>query len=161
MGGLWLILAVMQVRLSEYIIIAAFLFICHCQLYLYFVLLGYGKQQQNDHEQYKSLYSVASYNDIPMTANRGDPWDARPSMDETTPMQGTYGHARNESEASVSTILGEKQQQPRDLEYSISNQAPSGLNPSRGLSVDNTQYQQNSSSYDAYSPYTGTRGNNR
>lgn len=127
------------------------------------MITDYAKQQTQDQEQYKSLYSITGFNDIPMTTNRGDPWDARPSMDEATPMQSAYSHVRNESEASVSTILGEKQQQPRDLEQSLRTEAVSTYNPQRrerNTSVrqsanDGPYYPQYSTSYDAYSPYTG------
>jgi len=100
MGGLWVILAIMQ-------------------FYLYTVISSYGMGQRQDHEKYKSMYSVTGLDSgIPLT-NRADPWDARASIDELG--DGTRaeheplsrgGHTRNESTASVSTILGEKQQEP-------------------------------------------------
>jgi len=92
LGGLWLILAVMQ-------------------FYLYTVISSYGTGQRDDHEKYNALYLNGPGNystDIPMTTNRGDPWDARPSTDEDRQ------RFRHESTASVATILAEKPQQSRD-----------------------------------------------
>lgn len=60
-----------------------------------------------DHEKYRSIYSVT---DIPMVANGGDPWDARASMDGGDRRGG--GHSRSPSTGSVSTVLGEKIQDP-------------------------------------------------
>lgn len=69
------------------------------------------------------MYSVA---DIPLATNRGDPWDARPSLDDSP--RGNYvpTHQRNDSSASVSTILGEKSQEPRSFDYSDAAPVPSG-----------------------------------
>ncbi|KAI5115313.1 hypothetical protein M0805_004992 [Coniferiporia weirii] len=98
MGGLWVILAIMQ-------------------FYLYTVVSSYGAGQRQDHENYKSQYSVTNFdNGIPM-ANRADPWDARPSFDDEAarvPLT-RGGHARGESDASVSTILAEKPQEARSF----------------------------------------------
>lgn len=56
---------------------------------------------------------------IPLS-NRADPWDARASIDEVADASRAEqeplsrgGHMRSESVGSVSTILGEKQQEPR------------------------------------------------
>lgn len=88
MGGLWVVLAIMQ-------------------FYLYTVISSYGTGQRMDHEKYRSIYSVT---DIPMVANGGDPWDARPSVDGGARRGG--GHSRSPSTGSVSTVMGEKMQDP-------------------------------------------------
>ena len=69
---------------------------------------------------YKGMYAVSGLDSGIPLANRGDPWDARPSVDvlgdaaraEQEPLSRS-GHMRSDSSASVSTILGEKQEQPR------------------------------------------------
>lgn len=45
-----------------------------------------------------------------MVANAGDPWDARPSVDGGARRGG--GHSRSPSTGSVSTVMGEKMQDP-------------------------------------------------
>ncbi|EJC98806.1 uncharacterized protein FOMMEDRAFT_161644 [Fomitiporia mediterranea MF3/22] len=111
MGGLWVILAIMQ-------------------FYLYTVISSYGTGQRRDHEKYRSLYSVNGVESgaIPLT-NRSDPWDARPSFDDDerdgagarVPLArdvGRGGHGRQDSSASVSTILAEKRQEEAPSIYS-------------------------------------------
>ncbi|KAH8119718.1 hypothetical protein DFH11DRAFT_1499159 [Phellopilus nigrolimitatus] len=104
MGGLWVILAIMQ-------------------LYLYTVISSYGTGQRRDHKKYDSMYAAG----IPLS-NRADPWDARLSFDDdhaTVPLAHAT-HARNESDASVSTILGEKPQEARSF---YSDAPPTGYPP--------------------------------
>jgi hypothetical protein len=64
MGGLWVLLAILQ-------------------LYLFVVLSSYGTAQRRDHDQYDRIYDPSQ----PLTAenipldNPTDPWDSRPSVD--------------------------------------------------------------------------------
>lgn len=104
---------------------------------------SYGTGQRRDHEKYTSVYSTSNAinSDIPLTTNRGDPWDARPSLDEEHDRR--YGHTRNESSASVSTILGEKQQQPQDG-YRYSDVS---VPPNRQASTDNAYLSHPSAAY--------------
>lgn len=94
MGGLWVILVIMQT-------------------YLYFVLSSYIAGQERDHNKYDSMYDPTKplASDIPLT-DRADPWDSRASMD--SPPRGY--HDRSESIDSVSTVLGNKVQQSREYD---------------------------------------------
>ncbi|TDL28317.1 hypothetical protein BD410DRAFT_824105 [Rickenella mellea] len=126
MGALWIVLAIMQ-------------------FYLYIIVSSYGTGQRKDHEKYDALNNMQAGggSDIPMTTNRGDPWDARPSLDEDSPR-----HVRRDSAASVATILGEKQQQPREyLNYS---DAPTSSYPPQRQPTYASRRQQ--STDDAYLP---------
>ncbi|KAL5533775.1 hypothetical protein ACEPAG_235 [Sanghuangporus baumii] len=146
MGGLWLLLAVMQ-------------------FYLYTVISSYGTGQRRDHDEYKSIYSVTGVESgaIPL-ADRADPWDARASIDDdregTVPLardigRGT-GHARNDSAASVSTILAEKPQTEARSIYSERASATGGgaYPPQRQGTFANTR----NGSVDNNPPYGGAGG---
>lgn len=84
-----------------------------------------------------------------MATNRGEPWDARPSSDDGD-VGYIPGHGRNGSTASVSTILGEKAQEPRAFGYSDAAPVAStgyppqpqrkATNSSRAGSVDDRSY---------------------
>jgi len=102
MGGLWVLLAIVQV-------------------YLYFVMSAYASGQERDNTRYDSLYDPTKplASDIPLT-NRGDPWASRPSTDSLANPRGY--HDRSDSVNSVSTVMGDKMQQPRD--YDAYGQAP-------------------------------------
>ncbi|KAL6304296.1 hypothetical protein BKA93DRAFT_720119, partial [Sparassis latifolia] len=92
MGGLWVLLAVVQ-------------------LYLCFVLSSYSSAQERDHLKYDSMYDATPLrSDIPL-GNRSDAWESRPLTDE-----GTNGgfHDRSASVGSVSTVVGYKPQQPAE-----------------------------------------------
>jgi len=99
MAGLWLVLGLVEI-------------------YIYFVISGYGSSQRDDHRNYFSVYSVndgAGVNDMLMgdrSKDRNDPWDTRMSMDsvDMEPVGG-YGHYRTDSQSTV-------QEKPyRDLPY--------------------------------------------
>jgi len=95
MGGIWLVLAIMQ-------------------FYLYLVLSSYGSSQRRDHDQYFQLNDPVNADAIPM-GNRSDPWDARPSSDlARTNTQKPYNHVRQESSLSVSDVMSQPAEQPKD-----------------------------------------------
>ncbi|OSD03591.1 hypothetical protein PYCCODRAFT_1466959 [Trametes coccinea BRFM310] len=95
MGGLWVLLAIMQT-------------------YLYVIVSSFGKGQRRDHSKYQSLYdSSRSLNSIPLM-DRGA-WDARMSMDALVQ---PGGHARHDSDASVATVMADKVQGHADYDYS-------------------------------------------
>ncbi|KAG9314430.1 hypothetical protein JVU11DRAFT_5227 [Chiua virens] len=75
---------------------AAWVFFALVQTYFLFVLSSYGSSQREDHEKYDALNDStrALTDDIPM-ADRGDPWDSRPSYE----FAGGHGrgHAREDS----------------------------------------------------------------
>ena len=87
--------------------------------YFYIVVTSFGASQRYDHKKYDSLYNNNFNSDIPLTSQHADPWDARASIEEERAGNG-YGHLRQQSSASVSTILGEKQQRPRSYGNSYS-----------------------------------------
>ncbi|KAI0936555.1 hypothetical protein AcV5_004658 [Taiwanofungus camphoratus] len=91
MGGLWVLLAIVQ-------------------LYLYVVLSSYASGNERDHAKYGSLYDSTPFTsgDIPLR-NRSDPW-------ESDPLAAPLGHGRSDSLASVSTVMGDKVQQPRNYD---------------------------------------------
>lgn len=77
------------------------------------VLSSYGTGQRRDHEKYNALNDPAN-DSIPMNT-RGDPWDSRISTESLRDSPGAgYNHVRQESAASVSDVLSEQHQQPRD-----------------------------------------------
>jgi len=88
MGALWLILAVVQ-------------------LYLFIVLSSYGKNQRRDHDQYDRLNDAQPLKteDIPLES---EPWDNNGKQKRG------YRHLRQESGTSVSDIMGQPFQQPKD-----------------------------------------------
>lgn len=98
MGGLWVLLAIIQG-------------------YLYIVVSSYGSSQRRDHKKYDSLYDPTNTltDNIPMN-NRNDPWDSRPSTDSLhDPIHNRgYNHVRQDSIASVSDVLDQPLQQPKD-----------------------------------------------
>jgi hypothetical protein len=95
MGALWIILAIVQI-------------------YLYVVISSYGAGQRHDHAQYAQLGDPVNADAIPMNA-RGDPWDARPSTDlgRAATTKG-LGHSRQDSELSVSDVMNEPYQKPKE-----------------------------------------------
>lgn len=125
MAGLWVILAIAQVsvslplfvRYSRLISIPSWLLPWNTlQTYLYVVLAAYSAGQERDHSKYDSLYDPTkplAGDSIPLT-NRGDPWASRPSTDSFANPRGY--HDRSGSIASVTTVMGDKVQQPRDYD---------------------------------------------
>ena len=116
---------------------------------------SYGTGQRQDHDQYKSIYSVTGVESGAIPLNeRGDPWDARLSVDDdregNMPLARNVGagHARHDSAASVSTIMAEKPQtEARSIYSERASAAGNGEYPpqrqgtyasSRTGSVDNT-----------------------
>jgi len=96
MGGLWAILAILHI-------------------YLYIVVSSYSTSQQRDHEKYDQLNDsmpLTSEN-IPL-ANRNDPWDSRPSTDSVHAADRRYDHVRQESATSVSDVMNQPYQQPKE-----------------------------------------------
>ncbi|KAG6842587.1 hypothetical protein C0991_000113 [Blastosporella zonata] len=89
MGGIWVVLAVLQI-------------------YLYVILSSYSASQSRDHEKYDQLNA----DNIPMNA-RNDPWDFRLSTETPRSPQG-YAHVRQESAASATDVLAQPQLQPKD-----------------------------------------------
>ncbi|KAJ7630991.1 hypothetical protein FB45DRAFT_917144 [Roridomyces roridus] len=100
MGGLWVLLAVVQG-------------------YLFFVVSSYSAGQQRDHAQYGTLGSSNSFQNetIPM-GNRNDPYDPPYQQKD----MGGYSHVRKDSAASMSDVMAEGQVQPSDS-YSVERQA--------------------------------------
>jgi hypothetical protein len=113
MGGLILVIGIMQI-------------------YLYFVLLSYSRMQREDHHTYDATGATTG---IPMQDRSGDAWNGRPSVDALTlnaAPTGTsverarsnraapYGHLRQESEASVASMLTEKPVEAARYDYSNS-----------------------------------------
>jgi len=97
MAGLWAILAI-------------------AQSYFYFMVSSYGSMQRADHAQYKSLRSPVD-GGIPLS-DRNDPWDPRPSTEDVlAKAPDVYAHGRQESDASVATVLGRQSQEPQDYGY--------------------------------------------
>ncbi|KAI0778561.1 hypothetical protein BD413DRAFT_465071 [Trametes elegans] len=95
MGGLWVLLAIMQT-------------------YLYVVVSSFGKGQRSDHHKYDSIYeSSRSLNTIPLM-DRGA-WDSRMSSDAFVQ---PGGHTRHDSDASVATVMADKPQGYSDYDYS-------------------------------------------
>lgn len=78
-----------------------------CQLYLFIVLSSYGKNQRRDHDQYDRLNDAQplKIEDIPLES---EPWDNNGKQNRG------YRHLRQESGASVSDIMGQPFQQPKD-----------------------------------------------
>lgn len=98
MGGLWLILAIIQG-------------------YLLLVVSSYGSSQRRDHQQYDASGDPThplTKDTIPMTDR--DPWDSRPSTDLAGPEsnRAQYQHLRQMSSASASDILNQPHQHPDD-----------------------------------------------
>jgi len=99
MGGLWALLAILQG-------------------YLLLIVSSYGSSQRKDHQQYDTLNDPThplTKDTIPM-ADRGDPWDSRPSTEPAAPEPNgpQYQHLRQMSSASASDILNQPYQQPDD-----------------------------------------------
>ena len=113
MGGLWVLLAIVQVRfISNSRSVSHML--THTQLYLYVIVSSYGSGQRKDHEKYDSMYDATKplTSDIPLST-RADPWD---SQTPANPLLRDAGnHSRHSSVASVSTVMADKPQQPRDF----------------------------------------------
>ncbi|KZT30464.1 hypothetical protein NEOLEDRAFT_1126019 [Neolentinus lepideus HHB14362 ss-1] len=97
MGGLWVVMAI-------------------AQFYFYFIVSSFGRTQREAISTYNSIYDASKplTNDIPMN-DRSDPWDPRGSTDTLADERGKgYVHGKSDSVASVSTILGDKMERPRD-----------------------------------------------
>ncbi|EIN14212.1 hypothetical protein PUNSTDRAFT_49034 [Punctularia strigosozonata HHB-11173 SS5] len=98
MGGLWVVLAILQI-------------------YLYVVIASYGAMQRDDHQRYDATIPLTS--DLPPD-DRSDPWNARPSTDSLAGGNHNHlGHNRNTSTASAATLMQDKVEQPFDS-YSAS-----------------------------------------
>ena len=102
MGGLWVLLAVAQVRVFSLVGDGPRTDLS-IKLYFYIVISSYGSGQRLDHEKYDSMYdpTYPLTSDAPLN-NRGDPWDARPSDD--IPLTSRYQHGREDSFTSVDNI---------------------------------------------------------
>lgn len=101
MGALWLLLASVQ-------------------LYLFIVLSSYGKNQRRDHDRYDQLNDSQPLKteDIPLES---EPWtNGREKRG--------YRHLRQESGASVSDVMNQPSQQPRDT-MSIANYGYESYDP--------------------------------
>lgn len=128
MGGLWVILAILQVFIASYVF---YRLLNSFQAYLYAVMSSYGSSQRRDHDKYDQLdpsQPLTGSTSIPLH-DRADPWDSRPSTDSLqVPMNGgnQYTHVRQVSTISASDVLSEPHQQPKD---SLSN-AEYGHRPS-------------------------------
>jgi hypothetical protein len=111
MGGLILVIGIMQT-------------------YLYFVVLAYSRMQREDHQTYDATGATTG---IPMQDRSADAWNSRPSIDALTvnaAPTGTsidrarssratpYGHLRQESDASVGSVLAEKPVETARYDYS-------------------------------------------
>ncbi|TFK41079.1 hypothetical protein BDQ12DRAFT_678850 [Crucibulum laeve] len=101
MGGLWLILVILQV-------------------YLYVVVSSYGTSQRRDHDKYDQLYDPTRplNSDSIQMNNRTDPWDSRPSTESLHSPEGRndrdYKHLRQTSAASASDVMSQPYQEPKD-----------------------------------------------
>ena len=86
------------------------------QFYLYLVLSSYGSRQRRDHATFGSDYDPTHplTSDIPMT-DRKQSWDAGADKPFSTPRG--YGHLRQESGASVSSVT-DYQYHRRGVSYS-------------------------------------------
>jgi hypothetical protein len=123
MGGLWVILAILQVGACQS---CNTLTLTFRQVYLYVVIASYSRSQREDHRRIDAT--------IPLTSgfapdDRSDPWNARPSTDSLADGQNNgLGHNRNISTASTATIMQDKLQQPYDsyaaARYNTSNTYP-------------------------------------
>jgi len=123
MGGLWVILAVLQA-------------------YLFVVLSSYGRSQRRDHNQYDQVYDPTqplTTENIPLH-NQNDPWDSRPSGDyQDLRRQGSkYTHVRQRSSTSASEVFGQSYQEPKDA-FSTSNYEYSAY-PSKADDSQNLAY---------------------
>jgi len=83
-----------------------------------FVLSSYGRSQRRDHDQYDRVYDPTqplTTENIPLH-NQNDPWDSRPSGDDSDlRRQGSkYTHVRQQSSTSASEVFGQAYQEPKD-----------------------------------------------
>jgi len=131
MGGLWVILGLFE-------------------LYLYFVISGYGSNQRDDHAQYYSLYTgndPAGANDMLMAdrSGPGDAWDSRPSTESVdTYAYGDSAHKRSDSSSTVREKAYEDPSYGRTGAYQNAPYAPSAYPPpQRQRSGSNGTYRQN------------------
>ncbi|KAJ7169972.1 hypothetical protein C8R46DRAFT_896618 [Mycena filopes] len=92
MGGLWLLLAALHI-------------------YLYVVINSYSNQQQRDHAKFDASEAIPFQNENIAMNNRNDPYD---SAYQQRNGGAEYAHLRKESAASMSDVLSEPIQQPRD-----------------------------------------------
>ncbi|KAJ7038097.1 hypothetical protein C8F04DRAFT_951339 [Mycena alexandri] len=94
MGGLWVLLAALHI-------------------YLYVVINSYSSQQQLDHAKYDTVNETTPFqsDNIAMN-NRNDPYDSPYQQRNVGGVD--YAHLRKESAASMSDVLSEPIQQPRD-----------------------------------------------
>ncbi|KAJ3568802.1 hypothetical protein NP233_g5480 [Leucocoprinus birnbaumii] len=139
MGGLWVLLAILQG-------------------YLFLVISSYGSAQRRDHQQYDGLSDPThplTKDTIPM-ADRSDPWDSRASdeFNRVPPANGAqYQHLRQISTASASDILNEPQQKPDDS-LSSDYGYKSSYYPGPQANTYSSQHPQSSYPSDGY--YTGS-----
>lgn len=114
MGGLWILFAIVQVSLITLRILSHRVLTerSSSQMYLYIVLSAFGKSQRRDHTKYQSLVldSSKSLNNIPLV-DRGGAWESRNSMENLVQ---PGGHARQDSNASVATVMADKVQTLND-----------------------------------------------
>ncbi|KAJ7786417.1 hypothetical protein B0H16DRAFT_1490398 [Mycena metata] len=94
MGGLWVLLAALHI-------------------YLYVVINSYSSQQQRDHAKYDTVNETTPFqNENIAMNNRNDPYDS--PYQQRNVGGADYAHIRKESAASMSDVLSEPIQQPRD-----------------------------------------------
>ena len=119
MGGLWALLAAVHVSFCP-----LYQPMDHdpsTQIYLFFVLSSYGKNQRRDHAQYEKVPGPSqplTTENIPLQTS--DPWDSRPSEDfanhrsAASRQDSRYTHLRNQSSTSASDIMSLPSQEPKD-----------------------------------------------
>jgi len=133
------------------------------QIYLYFVVLSYSRMQREDHRSFDSSGATTG---IPMQDRSGDGWNSRPSIDALTlnaaptgtsvnrgrsTRETPYGHLRQESDASVASMLTEKPMEPARYDY---NNAGYPAHPSHAYTQDPEPTPYSNNNY--YSSGTGS-----
>ena len=124
---------------------------------------SYGKAQRRDHDQYDKNNDPSqplTTEAIPLQ-NTTDAWDPRQSIDylnDGRPTQ-NYKHVRQESAASVSDVINERYQEPKDglsskeYTYPDYNANPGVAYPSYAYTQDpavTPSYQNRPDNYDQY-----------
>ena len=115
------------------------------QGYLYVVLASFGKSQRRDHSKYQSLLidSSKSLNNIPLV-DRGGAWESRNSMENLVQ---PGGHARQDSNASVATVMADKVQGYSD---NYSSYPPNAYTQEPGPTPNAYDSHYDNSQYNAY-----------
>ena len=115
-----------------------------CQTYLYIVVNGFGKAQRRDHSKYQSLLfdSSKSASNIPL-ADRGA-WGSRNSTENLVQ---AGGHQRQDSNASVATVMADKVQGYSD---NYSSYPPNAYTQEPGPTPNAYDSHYDNSQYNAY-----------